>query len=84
MYYKLDNDEIKTMQKVEKITCTDYELLGNFIPVENMMCVINDLLCEIHNMEEKIEDMEQDIENNYEIKQENPYIEYGVSERDFL
>lgn len=83
MYYKLDRDELEFINKAEKLTCTDYELLGDFIPVESMIGVIEDLLLEIDRLEEKIEDLEQNIENNYELKNVNPYEEYGVSERDF-
>lgn len=84
MYYKLDSDGLEKINEASKITFTDYELLGNFIPVENMMNVIEDLLLEVDRLEEKYKDMEQDIENNYELKNVNPYEEYGISERDFL
>jgi len=83
MYYKLENDELEKIKEVSKITFTDYELLGDFIPVENMMNVIEDLLYEVHKFEEEIQDMQRDIENNYELKNVNPYEEYGMSERDF-
>ena len=80
MYIKLDEEKLK---EIQEITMTDYEAKLNYIPSENIINIIDDLLCEIHNMEEKIKDMEQDIENNYELKEVNPYIEYGVKECDF-
>lgn len=83
MYYKLDNDELEKINNASKITGSDYELKGNFVPVESMITIIKDLLIEIDNSEEKIKDMERDIENNYELKNVNPYEEYGISERDF-
>lgn len=83
MYIKLENDTLKTINRASDITCTDYELLGNFIPVESMMCIVEDLLLEIVHLKECIEDMEQDIENNYELKNFDPYDEYGVSRNDF-
>lgn len=83
MYIKLENDALKTINRASDITCTDYELLGNFIPVESMMCIVEDLLLEIDHLKECIEDMEQDIENNYELKNFDPYDEYGVSRNDF-
>lgn len=83
MYYKLDNDELEKINRVSNITFTDYELKGNFISVESMMSAIEDLLIEIDKLEEAKKDMQQDIENNYELKNVNPYEEYGISERDF-
>ena len=53
MYYKLENDEIEKIQRVAKITFTDYELQGNFIPVDSLMAAIEDLLTEIDSLEEK-------------------------------
>lgn len=84
MYYKLDNDELEKVNKASKITCTDYDLKGNFIPVESMIAVIKDLLIELDRLEEKNNDMQQDIENNYELKNISSYEEYGISERDFI
>ena len=83
MYYKLDEDEFRRIKEASEITYTDYELQADFIPVENLMSVIDDLLVELDNKEEKIKELENDIENNYELKSVNPYTEYGVSERDF-
>ena len=83
MYIKLENDTLKTINRASDITCTDYELLGNFIPIESMMCIVEDLLLEIDHLKECIEDMEQDIENNYDRKEFDPYDEYGVSRNDF-
>ncbi len=83
MYYKLDEDEFKRIKEASEITYSDYELVGDFIPVESLMIAIEDLLIELDNKEEKIKDLENDIENNYELKNVNPYTEYGISERDF-
>lgn len=84
MYYKLNNEELKLYNKVVGYTCTDYELTGNFIPVESLFAMISDLLCEIHNIEEKFTDYANEVDANYILKQSDPYLEYGVSERDFL
>lgn len=80
MYMKIDEEKLK---QIQGITCTDYEAKLGYLPVESLNDIIDDLLLEIHRLEEKIEDMEQDIENNYELKNVNPYEEYGISERDF-
>lgn len=62
MYLELDK---KTIDKIEEITCTDYERKGDYIPAENIDSMIYDLLCEIDILSEKIEDMENDIRDNY-------------------
>ena len=62
MYLKLDK---KIIDKIEEITCTDYERKGDYIPAENIDSMIYDLLCEIDRLSEKIEDMENDIRDNY-------------------
>lgn len=84
MYYKLSSSEYNALKKVEDITCSDYEIVGNFIPVDMLIGVIEDLLVEIDRLEEEKKDREQDIENNYELKETNFYEEYGISEEDFF
>lgn len=82
MFYKLENDELEKINRVSKISFTDYELKGNFIPVESMMAAIEDLLIEIDRLEKEKKDREQEIEDNYK-----PYSKeemYGVSDRDFI
>lgn len=80
MYLEIDED-LKT--KIEKITITDYDFKGNYLPSESIVSIFEDLICEINRLEEKYKDLEQDIEENYELKSFNPYEEYGISERDF-
>lgn len=62
MYLELKQDLI---DKIEEITCTDYERKGDYIPAENIENMIKDLLYEIDRLNEKIEDMENDIRDNY-------------------
>lgn len=81
MYVKMDEEKLK---QIQEITCTDYEAKLGYLPVESLNDIIDDLILEVHRLEEKIEDMQQDIENNYELKNINPYEEYGISERDFI
>ena len=79
MYYKLNENEYQRIQKVSNLTNTDYELNGNFIPVENLMSVIEDLVYELNNLEKKYKDLEEDLETNYK-----PIpVDYGISDRDF-
>ena len=81
MYYKLDNNELEKINRVAKITSTDYEVLGNFVPVESLVAMVEDLLLEIDGLEEKIRDREQEIEDNYEPISYAEQI--GYNERDF-
>ena len=52
MYYKLDEKEIKKIKKAENLTNTDYDLEGDFIPVDALMECIENLLLHIEWMEE--------------------------------
>lgn len=79
MYYKLDNNEFEMIQKAGKRNFTDYETVGNFIPVESLLAVIEDLLGEIETLEERYNDLENDLEDNYK-----PIpVDLGLSDRDF-
>ena len=81
MYYKLSDDELEKMYKVSKITLTDYELIGNFVPVEKLINVIEDLLIELDKAEEKYNDLEEQLRENY--KPISYAEEIGYRERDF-
>lgn len=84
MFYKLDKDELEMLENVSKMTYTDYEIVNDLIPAENLLAVIYDLVIEVDRLKEQIEDMEQDIENNYEAKRYDPYEDNGVSISDFV
>lgn len=78
MYLEIDE---KLKDKIEKITSTDYDFKGNFLPSESITSIFEDLICEIDRLEEKYEDLEQDLEDNY---RPIPLSEqYGISDRDF-
>lgn len=65
MYYKLDRREYETIRDVSNLTFENYELIGDLIPADNLMRVIESLLVEYHNLEEEFADYRQDIEDNY-------------------
>lgn len=65
MFYKLDQRELETINRVAKMSLTDYELEGNMIPVDSLICAIEDLLVEIGRLEEKYNDLEEDMNENY-------------------
>ena len=81
MYEILNEKDKELIEKISKITLTNYET-GSFIKIETWKEIIYDLLDEIYNLQEKIEDIEQDIESNYK---PIPYEEQiGYNERDFI
>ena len=82
MYYKLDGKELETINKVSALTYTDYELIGNFVPVESMYSMIEDLLDEVEHQQARYKDLEKDIEDNY--KPISYAEQVGVSDRDFI
>lgn len=82
MYYKMDLDDCELIEKVIEITGIDYELLGDFIPVESLLHAIEDLYCEVESQKEKLEDLENDLKENY---RPIPVSEqYGISDKDFI
>lgn len=81
MFYKLDDDELEKMYRASKISMTDYDLIGNFAPVEKLINVIEDLLIELDKAEEKYKDLERDLEENY--KPISYAEQIGYNERDF-
>lgn len=81
MYVEVDN---AILDEIEKITMTEYSKQNGMLEADSVEPMLNDLLCEIHHLEDKIKSLENDIENNYELKNINPYEEYGVSEKDFI
>lgn len=58
----------KILDKIEKLTITDYEIEDNKVPVENVEAILDDLLREIEKLEERIEDL-----NNYLQEEYNDY-----------
>lgn len=78
MYIKIDSDLYK---KIQAITMTDYDAIGDFIPSESIIPMLEDLLCEIDRLEEKYEDLERNLQDNY--RQITPAEMYDISDRDF-
>lgn len=60
---KLSKDDIETIEKVSKITLTNYEVKTiedeGYIDPYNLINALEDLLCEVDNLEEKISDVKQ-------------------------
>mgnify|MGYP003290291591 CR=1 FL=1 len=81
--YQLDEKEIEQIKEIENITDVDYEIEGNYIPLDSFVCMAKDMLYEYHKIQEQKEDLEQDMEDNYEPKKIDYYDYYGVSRSDF-
>lgn len=64
-YVMLDDEDIEKIKTVEKMTVTDYEVKGNFVPVDSLMNMIYDLCYLIDEKNEEIEDIKQNIKDNY-------------------
>lgn len=69
---KVDESNYETLDKVSKITLTDYEIrwfdaenIDGYIDANNLFSMIEDLLSEIDKLEEENEDIKNDIESNY-------------------
>lgn len=78
MYLEIDEDLYK---KISKITITNYEKKGDFVPADSIVPMLEDLLNEIDRLEEKIKDIEKDREDNYKPISSSEM--YGISDRDF-
>lgn len=59
IYYKMDEHDKEVYENVQKMTCTDYEELGDFIPVENLWAIIEDLKYEYDKLQEEFEDYKE-------------------------
>ncbi len=83
----LDEYDLKVIEKVSKITITDYGVIKypslneGYIEHDDLIVLIENLLCEIDTLQEKIDDLENDIRDNY--KPISPYEMYEVSENEY-
>jgi hypothetical protein len=64
-YRRLDEYEQKLIKKVQERTITDYEVKGEFVPVDSFISMLEDLLAEVDRLEEEKEDLERDMQDNY-------------------
>jgi hypothetical protein len=64
-YKRLDEYEQDLIKRVQKRTITDYEVKGEFVPVDSFISMLEDLLMEIDRLEEEKEDIERDKQDNY-------------------
>lgn len=65
MYCKLTKDEIDVINRISDITITDYDLNGEYMPVDSWQTASYDLLNEVTRLQEQIQDIINDREANY-------------------
>ena len=68
----VDESNFDILDRVSKMTLTDYEIrwfdeknINGYIESDSLLSMIEDLLCEIDSWEEKYKDFEQYVEDNY-------------------
>jgi DNA gyrase/topoisomerase IV subunit A len=61
VYFKLDEKEKKYIEQASDRTITNYEIEGDFIPVDALMSCIEDLLAEVDYLEERVEDLKEEM-----------------------
>lgn len=64
----------------------EYDLDGvcqDCIYLEKVKVLFEEKNNKIEHLKEKIKEIEQDRDENYVLKQNDPYSEYGISEKDF-
>lgn len=73
--------EAEKIEAIEAITGVNYGCLGDLIPIDSIIPMLEDLLCEIDRLKEELEDEKEQRENYY--KPISKYEEIGMSEKDF-
>lgn len=67
-YEKLDKEELEIIKNISKLTMTDYEITGDFIPVDSWKNLAEDLLYEFDKLQEEFEDYKEFVKDNYKQK----------------
>lgn len=67
-YEKLDKEEVELVKDIAKLTMTDYEISGDFIPADSWKILAKDLLYEFDKLQEEFEDYKEFVKDNYKQK----------------
>ena len=78
-YEKLDKEELEIIKNISKLTMTNYEIIGDFIPVDSWKNLAEDLLYEFDKLQEEFEDYKEFVKDNYKQKT-NEEIYGGINE----
>lgn len=65
MKYKLDEYYIKMIKEASDLTRENYEIVDDFIDIEELFAVIETLIYTANDWKEKFEELENDLEENY-------------------
>ena len=66
-YEKIDSEIVKKIKKIENITGVDYEIMGEFIPIDSWKILAIDLLRNYKTLERKLEQAECDYNPEIEV-----------------
>ena len=64
-YEKLDKEELEMIKNISKLTMTNYEITGDFIPVDSWKSLAEDLLYELDKLQEEFDDYKEFVKDNY-------------------
>ena len=67
-YEKLDKEELEMIKNISKLTMTNYEIIGDFIPVDSWKSLAEDLMYEFDKLKEEFDDYKEFIKDNYKQK----------------
>jgi len=63
--YKLNEKELKIINKVSEITSIKYDIKNQIISFEDLIGALEDMINSYENKQEELEDLKKDIEENY-------------------
>ena len=75
------DEELITM--AEDITGTNYEASGSLISTDAIEFMVEELIHRYKELEDKFIEYDKEVNENYRRINTDPYLEYGVSEKDF-
>lgn len=78
-YEKLGKEELEMIKNISKLTMTNYEITGDFIPVDSWKSLAEDLLYELDKLQEEFDDYKEFVKDNYKQKT-NEEIYGGINE----
>ena len=68
IYIELSEKENELFNRISNKVGVDYEIKGNQIPFDSLICMIKDLNIELDNIQKKYENLLEDLEENYKPK----------------
>ncbi len=83
LYYELNQEEIKMIKEIEELTVTNFEIKDNLIEIDNLIQSLYNIFYEYKQKDEEFREYKEKVKNNYVLKEEDPYEEYGISKKEF-